>query len=122
MDRGDLTLTFDEFFAALDGGTANLELTHGLRQMVHALRERATEAGRAKGEIAITITFAAADNGRVEIAATSKLKFPGPRKAEETRWLGEGGALLASDPRQAALPLKVAVPGPTPLRNPKDRD
>lgn len=101
-------MTFDELIIELDSGSFNAELTAHLRDVLAACNARVQhDGGTAKGELALTLAFVAAANGRVEITASAKAKSPGPRKVTETRWVTGRGELAAADPRQAALPLKV---------------
>jgi 2-phospho-L-lactate transferase/gluconeogenesis factor (CofD/UPF0052 family) len=99
--------TFDELIAGLDSGAANLELSKAVRDLVQRLEKRAEQTGTAKGEITLKLKFAAVSNGRVEIKQETTVKQPGLPTVHEVRWIGSGGSLVAADPRQAALDLKV---------------
>lgn len=103
--------TFDELIAKLDSGQTNSEITREVRDMLAALNERAQNSGSAKGKLTLTLDFAVANNGRVEIQASTKIQRPGPPKTKETRWIGPKGELLAADPRQSGFAFKVAGAG-----------
>lgn len=99
--------TFDELIQELDSGSANTELSAELRELNKQLRLRAEQVGAAKGEITLKLKFKAVNTGRVDIAYEASIKRPGPRKVEETRWIGDKGQLAVSDPRQEKLPLRT---------------
>ncbi len=98
--------TFDELIAEMDSGQLNTNLTAELRGLTECMNARAQESGGAKGEIKLTIKFSAETNGRVEIAADVKITRPGPPGVTETRWIGDKGDLVQSDPRQQVIPLR----------------
>jgi hypothetical protein len=106
-----MSQSFDELFATLDGGSANVELSREIREMNSKLIDRAAQVGTAVGEVTIKLKFAATSNGRVEITYKSEIKRPGPPGVEETRWIGDKGELHVSDPRQETLPLRVPGKG-----------
>lgn len=100
-------MTFDELIAELDSGSVNSALSTEVRELTKALTDRAANDGTARGELVLKLRFAAANNGRVVITADTKVTRPGPPRALETRWCGPKGELLAQDPRQIGLPLRV---------------
>lgn len=112
-------MTFDELITEMDSGQVNSDVTREMRDLVASLNQRAQRGGSAKGEITVKFKFAAANNGRVEVKCETTVKRPGPPKAEETRWIGDGGELLASDPRQSTLPLKVAGANDATIKTPR---
>lgn len=100
-------MTFDELITETDSGALNQEATRLLRDLVDRLNEHAQQNSKAKGELTLKVKFEATANGRVEITSDVTGKFPAPPRARETRWIGPKGTLLASDPRQEALPLRT---------------
>jgi len=111
--------SFDELVAKHDAGLTNTELSRELREMVEYLNERARQGHKAKGEIGAKFILEAVGGGRVEIRFQSSVKRPGPPRTQEIRWVGDKGALVASDPRQKKMPF-AEVPPPTPIRARKE--
>lgn len=101
-------MTFDELITEMDSGSFNSEATGVLRDLLDRLNDHAQRNSKAKGELTVRLSFEALANGRVEIQSDIKSKAPAPPRTRETRWLGERGSLLASDPRQVEMPLKTA--------------
>jgi hypothetical protein len=110
---------FSELVEEIDSGQLNTELTQQMRGLVQSLNDRAQQTGGvAKGELSVKFKLAATSNGRVEIACEATVKRPGPPKVTETRWIGERGGLVASDPRQEKLPLRAVHAPVGEVRNP----
>lgn len=99
--------TFDELVIEHDVGSLNTGLTRKMRELMKAIHEQAATNGKAKGEITLKFRFEATNNGRVDITSETSVKAPGLPKTRETRWIDDKGSLVAEDPRQARLPLKV---------------
>lgn len=100
-------ITFDELLAGLDGGALNVELSDEMRSLMTALKDRAASTGAAKGSIAVTLSFTAANNGKVDIQASTTVRRPGPPKTRDSRWIDRNGRLSESDPRQLELTPRV---------------
>jgi hypothetical protein len=104
-----MSRAYSDLIEELDCGQTNTDATRQLSEVIDALNAAAQRTGKAKGSLTLTLSFEAASNGRIEIESAIKAKLPAPPKARETRWVGDGGALLNADPRQETLPLRSAA-------------
>lgn len=90
------------FLARLEGGDLMVELNEALRE-VAAASYNFTK----KGKITIELDFKPSGARKMDIKATIKKKVPQEERAPSTQFVTGDGQLLAHDPEQERMDLRV---------------
>mgnify|MGYP003385991278 CR=1 FL=1 len=96
--------TFPQLLSELEDGAFAAELTGQMAKLVAELRERASlGSGQASGKLALTLSFSLNGNSldtRAAVTITPPAPMPRPRSV---LFLGDGGDISRSNPRQPGL-------------------
>jgi len=98
------TQTFEDLMHELDAGACSSGLTHAVREVLSRNAEVALDAGKAKGEITLKITFVTTGQSGMTDVKYNIVPKPAPRPTQKTTlYATPGGGFSARDPRQEPL-------------------
>ena len=90
------------FLARLEGGDLMMELNEKIREVAGASYNFTK-----KGKITIELEFKPSGARKMDIKATIKTKVPQEERSPSTQFVTPDGQLLAHDPDQQVMPLRV---------------
>ncbi len=107
----DGTRDFPAFIRMVNDGSFQHELAGALHDINAKLQTIASNEGKAKGQLTITINLTHQDDGTVQVEPVVKAKVPEPRRRKSTFWMTPGGNLSPNNPKQVRLEFKdVSAP------------
>ena len=90
------------FLSRLEGGDLMMELNEKIREVASASYNFTK-----KGKITIELEFKPSGARKMDIKATIKTKVPQEERSPSTQFVTPDGQLLAHDPDQQTMPLRV---------------
>ena len=105
-DRSKGDRSFGVFLAHVRDGELHSELSDVLGELIDKLTTHANARGKAKGKLAINLSFDVDDRGVVEVKSDVKVVEPKPERGKGVFWIDAEGNLTAKNPRQTELALR----------------
>ena len=97
--------TLADILDALDDGQASVRASQALRELLDRCTNHAVDNGSGKGVFTLTLEVNVTRQGKTDVAYGVKTKVPEAPKSKCVMFVGEGGVMHTSDPRQRRLPL-----------------
>lgn len=98
---------FGVFLSQVEDGELNAELGRELAMVNEKLAELAVDGDcKVKGELSVKLSITHDERGTVEVVGIVSTKLPKRKRGRSIFWVGPGGVLETSNPKQTKLPLR----------------